>query len=56
MVTKLLEGIRDTKIANNLCAPGVTCVSLNYSNPDLHQIMPWCGTGNGVDAIIKTLE
>lgn len=56
IVTKLLEGIRDPKIVNDLCASDVTYVSLNYSNPDLHKIMPWCGTGYGVDAIIKTFD
>ena len=56
IVTKLLEGIRDPKIVKDLCARDVTYVSLNYSNPDLHKIMPWCGTGHGVDAIIKTFN
>src|SRR5580704_16998630 len=56
IVTKLLEGIRDPKIVKDLCAPDVTYVSLNYSNPDLHRIMPWCGTGRGVDAINKTFH
>jgi uncharacterized protein len=56
IVTELLEGIRDPKIVRHLCAPDVTYVSLNYSNPDLRKIMPWCGTGRGVDAIIKTFH
>jgi len=54
IVTQLLEGIHDAKIIRDLCAADVTYVSLNYSNPDLQKIMPWCGTGYGVDAIIKT--
>lgn len=54
IVTKLLEGIRDPQIVKELCAPDVTYVSLNYSNPDLRKIMPWCGTGHGVEAVIKT--
>jgi ketosteroid isomerase-like protein len=54
IVTRLLQGVRDPKIVNDLCAAGVTYVSLNYSNPDLRKIMPWCGTSHGVDAIIKT--
>jgi uncharacterized protein len=54
IVTRLLEGIHDPKIVKDSCADDVTYVSLNYSNPDLHKIMPWCGTGRGVDAIIKT--
>jgi uncharacterized protein len=54
IVKKLLRGIRDPKIVKDLCAANVKYVSLNYSNPDLHKIMPWCGTGQGADAIIKT--
>jgi uncharacterized protein len=40
----------------HLCAQDVTDVSLNYNNPDLHKIMPWCGTGQGVSAISKTFH
>jgi uncharacterized protein len=54
IVKELLEGIHDPKIVKNFCAADVTYVSLNYSNPDLHKIMPWCGTGQGADAVIKT--
>jgi uncharacterized protein len=56
IVTTLLQGIRDPKVVKQLCAPDVTYVSLNYSNPDLHKIMPWCGTGQGADAISKTFH
>jgi uncharacterized protein len=56
IVKKLLEGIHEPKIVKELCAPDVTYVSLNYSNPDLHKIMPWCGTGRGVEAVIKTFH
>ena len=41
-------------MVKQICAPDVTYVSLNYNNPDLHKIMPWCGTGHGSDAISKT--
>jgi uncharacterized protein len=54
IVTRLLEGVHDPEIVRELCAADVTYVSLNYSNPDLHKIMPWCGTAHGVDAIIQT--
>jgi uncharacterized protein len=56
IVTRLLAGIHDPKVVKDLCAPDVTYVSLNYSNPDLHKVMPWCGTGSGADAIIKTFH
>ena len=56
IVRTLLEGIRDPQIVKELCTPDVTYVSLNYNNPDLRKIMPRCGTGRGVDAIIKTFN
>jgi uncharacterized protein len=56
IVQALLEGIHDSKVVKELCTADVTYVSLNYSNPDLHKVMPWCGTGHGVDAIIKTFH
>jgi uncharacterized protein len=54
IVKALLAGIHDPKVVKDLCAANVTYVSLNYKNPDLHKIMPWCGTGQGADAVIKT--
>ena len=56
IVQALLNGIRNPKIVRDLCAHDVTYVSLNYGNPDLKRIMPWCGTGTGVDAISKTFH
>jgi hypothetical protein len=55
-VQALLNDIRNPKTVRDLCAQGVTYVSLNYNNPDLHKIMPWCGTRKGVDAISKTFH
>jgi uncharacterized protein len=54
IVKELLAKIHDPNVVKDLCAPNVKYVSLNYSNPDLRKIMPWCGTGEGADAIIKT--
>lgn len=56
IVDTLLNSIRDPSVVHTLCAPDVTYVSLNYSNPDLHKVMPWCGTGRGVEAISKTFD
>ncbi|HEY6249409.1 MAG TPA: nuclear transport factor 2 family protein [Candidatus Angelobacter sp.] len=56
IVRTLLDSIQDPQVVGSLCAPDVTYVSLNYSNPDLHKIMPWCGTGNGVNAISKAFH
>jgi uncharacterized protein len=55
-VQALLQGVRDPNVVRELCAPDVTYVSLNYSNPDLHKIMPWCGTSHGPDAILRTFH
>jgi uncharacterized protein len=56
IVQALLQSVRDPEAVKEMCAPDVTYVSFNYSNPDLHKIMPWCGTGQGADAIIKTFH
>lgn len=56
IVKTVLDAVRNPAIVKELCAPDVTYVSLNYSNPDLRKIMPWCGTGRGPDAIIKTFH
>jgi uncharacterized protein len=56
IVQALLKSVRDPKTVKELCAPDVTYVSLNYSNPDLHKIMPWCGTSHGPEAILKTFH
>ena len=56
IVQALLQSVRDPKAVKELCAPDVTYVSLNYTNPDLHRIMPWCGTSRGPEAILKTFH
>jgi uncharacterized protein len=56
IVQTLLESIHDPDVVRALCASDVTYVSLNYSNPDLHKVMPWCGTGQGVNAISRTFD
>lgn len=55
-VQALLSDITNPQTVRDLCAQDVTYVSLNYSNPDLRKIMPWCGIGHGADAISKTFH
>jgi uncharacterized protein len=31
-------------------------VSLNYDNPDLQKIMPWCGTNSGVESFVENFR
>jgi len=55
---EVMKAILDTPydIANvrALTTPDVTYVSLNYNNPQLKRVMPWCGTGQGPEVIVKT--
>ena len=44
IVSKILENPRDIGHVRPLISDDFTYVSLNYNNPDLKRIMPWCGT------------
>jgi uncharacterized protein len=55
-VVKLLTNLGDEKMIRALVAEDATYVSLNYNNPDLKKIMPWCGTNVGVSAFVKNLS
>jgi ketosteroid isomerase-like protein len=55
-VVKLLQNLGDASIVRSLVHEDATYVSLNYDNPDLHKIMPWCGTNKGVSAVINNLQ
>ena len=54
ILTSILKNPKDIDHVRSLVTPDVTYVSLNYSNPDLRKIMPWCGTAHGPEAIVKT--
>jgi hypothetical protein len=54
ILSAILEKPTDIDHVRSLVTPDVTYVSLNYSNPDLKRIMPWCGTSRGPESIVKT--
>jgi uncharacterized protein len=54
ILTAILSKPTDIEHVRSLVAPDVTYVSLNYENPHLKKIMPWCGTSHGPEAIVKT--
>ena len=54
VISKILENPKDIAHVRSLTAANVTYVSLNYSNPDLKKIMPWCGTSHGPESIVQT--
>ena len=55
-VVKLLTNLNNEKIIRSVVTEDVTYVSLNYDNPDLKKIMPWCGTNKGVSAMIDNAK
>jgi uncharacterized protein len=56
VLSAILEKPTDLEHVRSLVTDDVTYVSLNYDNPDLHSIMPWCGTHEraGPESIVKT--
>jgi uncharacterized protein len=55
-VVKLLQNLGDANIVRSLVHEDVTYVSLNYDNPDLHKIMPWCGTNKGASSVYDNMK
>jgi uncharacterized protein len=54
VVTSILSNPKSLDHVRPLVADDFTYVSLNYSDPDLKKIMPWCGTNHGVESLVKT--
>jgi len=54
IMNAILANPKDIETVRSLTTKDVTYVSLNYSNPDLKKIMPWCGTSRGPESIVKT--
>lgn len=53
VINNFLANTTNPDIIREIVAADATYVSLNYSNPDLERIMPWCGTKKGVEHFIK---
>jgi uncharacterized protein len=54
VVRAILAAPTDLDVVGRLVAEDATYVSLNYDNPDLKKLMPWCGTGHGPKGIVDT--
>ncbi|HET7001671.1 MAG TPA: nuclear transport factor 2 family protein, partial [Puia sp.] len=50
---KLLTNITDANVMRSLVAEDATYVSLNFNNPELKKIMPWCGTNKGLSSVVE---
>jgi len=55
-INKFLANTTNPDAIRSVVAPDATYVSLNYSNPDLERIMPWCGTKHGVEVFINNFD
>ena len=54
VMTAILADPTNLGHVRSLVTPDVTYVSLNYDDPDLKRVMPWCGTSRGAEAIVQT--
>lgn len=54
VVRAILVDPTNMDIVAPLVSDDFTYVSLNYDNPDLKKLMPWCGTGHGARGIVDT--
>ncbi len=52
----LLANPRDLANVKSATTPDVTYVSLNEDNPELKRYLPWTGTNQGPEAIVRTFE
>ncbi len=54
VVRAILSNPTDPDLVGRLVAPDASYVSLNYDNPELKKLMPWCGIGHGPKGIVDT--
>ncbi len=54
VMTGILSDPKNLDHVRSFVTPDVTYVSLNYDDPDLKRVMPWCGTSRGAEAIVQT--
>ena len=54
IVRRLLGDPTNPDLVDELVAEDSVYVSLNFDDPELKLIMPWCGTGHGSGALLKT--
>jgi hypothetical protein len=53
IVVAILDNPTDLDHVRSLVTDDVTYVSLNYDDPDLKRIMPWCGTSKGPESMLR---
>jgi len=56
LIQALLANPRDLANVKSVTTPDVTYVSLNEDNPELKRYLPWTGTNQGPEAIVRAFE
>src|SRR6266705_913262 len=56
VIQALLANPRDLANVKSVTTPDVTYVSLNEDNPELKRYLPWTGTNQGPEAIVRAFE
>ena len=56
LVQMLLSNPTDLEHVRGLTTEDVTYVSLNFDNPELHQVLPWTGTNRGPQSIVNVFN
>jgi ketosteroid isomerase-like protein len=56
VVQTLLSDPTNIDLVRSLTTEDVTYVSLNFSNPELHQVLPWAGTNRGPQSMVDVFN
>jgi ketosteroid isomerase-like protein len=56
LVQTLLSNPTNLEHVRSLTAEDVTYVSLNFNNPELHQVLPWAGTNRSPQSIVDAFN
>ncbi len=56
LVQSLISNPINLEHVRSLTTADVTYVSLNFDNPELHEVLPWAGTNRGPQSIVDTFK
>jgi ketosteroid isomerase-like protein len=56
VVQTLLSDPTNINLVRSLTTEDMTYVSLNFSNPELHKVMPWAGTNRGPQSMVDVFN
>jgi ketosteroid isomerase-like protein len=56
LLQALIAKPTDIQNVRSLTTDDVTYVSLNFSNPELHKVLPWAGTNRGPQSIVDAFN